>query len=55
MPYIFYGAKYWADLRKQIREMIRTGRAPAWTGDYVLFTDDPDEVVDFYRKKLQVL
>jgi hypothetical protein len=23
--------------------------------DYVLFTDDPDEVVAFYRKKLQVL
>jgi hypothetical protein len=23
--------------------------------DYMLFTDDPDEVVAFYRKKLQVL
>jgi len=23
--------------------------------DYVLFTDDPDEVVAFYRKTLQVL
>jgi hypothetical protein len=38
-----------------MREMIRTGRTPAWMGDYVLFSDDPDEVVAFYRKTLQVL
>jgi predicted Rossmann-fold nucleotide-binding protein len=55
VPYIFYGADYWSDLRKQVREMIRTGRAPAWMADYVLFSDDPDEVVAFYRKTLQVL
>lgn len=55
VPYIFYGAGFWSDLRKQIREMIRTGRSPAWMGDYVLFSDDPDEVVAFYRKTLQVL
>ncbi len=54
-PYIFYGAGYWGDLRKQFREMIRNGRAPAWMADYVLFSDDPDEVVAFYRKTLQVL
>ena len=55
VPYIFYGARYWSDLRKQFREMIRTGRTPAWMADYVLFTDDPDEVVAHYRKTLQVL
>jgi hypothetical protein len=55
VPYIFYGAGYWSDLRKQFRAMIRTGRTPAWMADYVLFTDDPDEVVAFYRKTLQVL
>ena len=55
VPYTFYGAGYWSDLRKQLREMIRTGRTPAWVADYVLFTDDPDEVVAFYRKTLQVL
>jgi predicted Rossmann-fold nucleotide-binding protein len=55
VPYIFYGARYWTDLRKQFREMIHTGRSPAWMADYVLFTDDPDEVVAFYRKTLQVL
>jgi predicted Rossmann-fold nucleotide-binding protein len=54
-PYIFYNAKFWGDLRKQIREMIRLKRAPAWMSDYILFTDDPDEVVAFYRKTLQVL
>lgn len=55
VPYVFYDAKFFADLRKQIREMIRTNRAPAWMLDYILFTDDPMEVVAFYRKKLQVL
>ena len=55
VPYVFFNASYWTDLRKQIAEMVRTKRAPAWMLDYVLFTDDPDEVVAFYRKKLQVL
>ena len=35
--------------------MITTKRAPAWMTDYLLFTDDSDEVVRFYRKTLQVL
>jgi predicted Rossmann-fold nucleotide-binding protein len=55
VPYVFFNAKFWGDLRKQINTMIRTKRAPAWMADYILFTDDPDEVVAFYRKKLQVL
>lgn len=55
VPYVFFNAKFWGDLRRQLRTMIQTKRAPAWIGDYVLFTDDPDEVVQFYRKKLQVL
>lgn len=55
VPYVFFNAKFWGDLRRQIREMIRTKRAPAWMADYILFTDDPAEVVAFYRKKLQVL
>jgi len=55
VPYVFFNARFWGDLRKQLREMIRTKRSPAWIADYVLFTDDPDEVVSFYRKKLQVL
>ncbi|HEY1848849.1 MAG TPA: LOG family protein, partial [Opitutaceae bacterium] len=55
VPYIFFNSEYWSDLRKQVKEMIRTGRAPAWIADYILFTDNPAEVVAFYRKKLQVL
>jgi len=55
VPFVFFNAKFWHDLRKQIQHMIRTKRAPAWMADYILFTDDPDEVIAFYRKKLQVL
>ncbi len=55
VPYVFFNAKFWGDLRRQLRTMIQTKRAPAWMSDYILFTDDPDEVVAFYRKKLQVL
>jgi len=52
---VFFNSKFWHDLRRQLRTMIATRRAPAWMADYILFTDDPDEVVSFYRKKLQVL
>jgi predicted Rossmann-fold nucleotide-binding protein len=55
VPYIFFNSKYWSDLRRLVREMIRSGRAPAWLADYILFTDNPADVVAFYRKKLQVL
>src|SRR5664279_2307718 len=55
VPYIFFNARFWADLRHQVNHMIATKRAPAWMADYILFTDDPDEVVAFYRKTLQVL
>lgn len=55
VPYVFFNARFWGDLRKQLRQMVVTKRAPAWILDYVLFTDDPDEVVSFYRQKLQVL
>jgi predicted Rossmann-fold nucleotide-binding protein len=55
VPYVFFNARFWGDLRRQVREMIRSKRAPAWIADYILFTDDPDEVLAFYRKKLQVL
>ncbi len=55
VPYVFFNSKFWDDLRRQVNQMIRDKRAPAWMSDYILFTDDPDEVVRFYRKKLQVL
>jgi predicted Rossmann-fold nucleotide-binding protein len=52
---VFFNAGFWGDLRRQLHTMIRERRAPAWMEDYILFTDDPDEVVAFYRRKLQVL
>ena len=55
VPYVFFNSKFWGDLRAQLDIMIKTKRAPAWIADYILFTDDPAEVVAFYRKKLQVL
>lgn len=55
VPYVFFNSAYWTDLRRQLRSMVNSKRTPAWMLDYVLFTDDPDEVVAFYRKTLQVL
>ncbi len=54
-PYVFYGSGFWGDLENQLEVMIKEKRAPAWMKDYVIFTDNPDEVVKFYRKTLQVL
>jgi len=54
-PYVFFGARFWRDLQNQFYTMIDQKRAPAWMRDYVLFTNDPDEVVRFYRKTLQVM
>ncbi len=55
IPYVFFNSAFWGDLRRQLQTMIQSKRAPGWMTDYILFTDDPDEVVEFYRRKLQVL
>ncbi len=55
VPYVFLDRAYFAPLRQQIQRMVQEKRAPAWMLDYILFTDDADEVLHFYRKKLQVL
>jgi len=55
VPFVFFNRRFFNDLRRQLREMVRTKRAPAWMSDYILFTDDPEEVLAFYRKKLRVL
>lgn len=54
-PYVFFGSGFWKDLEKQVNLMIQEKRAPAWMKDYILFSEDPDEVLRFYRKTLQVL
>lgn len=55
VPYVFLDRAYFAPLRQQLQLMVADKRAPAWMLDYVLFTDDADEVLQFYRRKLQVL
>jgi predicted Rossmann-fold nucleotide-binding protein len=52
---VFFNAKFWGDLRRQVNTMIKDKRAPAWMNDYILFTDDPAEVIAFYRRTLKVL
>ncbi len=54
-PFVFYGAGFWKDLQRQLRAMVKDKRMPAWMQDYTLFTEDPAEVVRFYRKTLQLL
>jgi len=55
IPFVFYSKIYWKELEAQIGQMIKDGRSPAWLADYILFSDDPKEVVQFFRKTLQVL
>lgn len=55
VPYVFYNAKYWRHLRRQIESIMNAGRAPKWMRNYILFTEDPQEVIEFYRKTLQVM
>jgi hypothetical protein len=55
MPYVFFSEEYWNDLRHQLQEMVRDGRAPRWIMDYVLFSNNPADVINFYRKTLQVV
>ena len=38
----------------QIEEMINRGRAPAWIQDNIVITDDPKDVIDAYRTRLQL-
>jgi predicted Rossmann-fold nucleotide-binding protein len=56
VPYVFFDSTFFADLRKPTagngphRSGLRRGCSTTSS-----FSDDPDEVVAFYRKKLQVL
>lgn len=57
-PLVFFGRHgddpYWDDLRRQFEVMVSEGRAPEWLLTHSLMTDDPDEVIDFYRKTLSL-
>ena len=55
IPFVFFSKSYFAELEAQIKKMIAEKRAPKWLGDYILFSEDPHEVVEFFRKTLQVI
>jgi predicted Rossmann-fold nucleotide-binding protein len=45
---------FWDGIRSQIATMVRQTRAPAWIEDHLVITDDPDRVIDVYRRQLQL-
>lgn len=57
-PVVFFGGSarglYWQQLGDQLRSIQAEGRGPAWLRENLLITDDPDAVIAFYRKVLQV-
>lgn len=57
-PLVFFGRHednpYWDDLHGQFEVMVQEQRAPEWLLTNSLFTDDPDEVIDFYRSTLEL-
>ena len=55
VPYVFFHPKYFNNLKSQFRLMVEKKRMPAWIEDYLLFSGDPAEIIDFYRKTLQIL
>jgi predicted Rossmann-fold nucleotide-binding protein len=48
------GGDFWNGIDDQINEMVRRGRAPAWIKDNIVITDNPKEVTDVYRQRLQL-
>ncbi len=57
-PLVFFGqhgdAPYWAKLKEQFDIMLLENRGPQWLKTHILLTNDPDEVVHFYRRTLEV-
>jgi predicted Rossmann-fold nucleotide-binding protein len=45
---------FWQGMRQQIATMVQHERAPAWIASHVVITDDPAEVIDTYRRQLQL-
>ncbi len=45
---------FWNGIDSQIHEMVDRGRAPAWIQDNIVISDDPQEVIDAYRTRLQL-
>lgn len=45
---------FWEGMRRQINTMVRQARAPHWIEEHILITDDPGQVIDAYRRRLQL-
>jgi predicted Rossmann-fold nucleotide-binding protein len=45
---------FWEGIDNQISEMIARGRAPDWIQDNIVITDDPKDVIEAYRSRLQL-
>lgn len=57
-PLVFFGRSredlYWSHLREQLNVIVEEKRGPAWLSTHVLMTDDPDEVISFYERVLEL-
>ncbi len=57
-PIVLFGREtadlYWRDLQSQMIRMVDAGRAPRWITDNLLVTDNPDDVIAFYQRILQI-
>jgi predicted Rossmann-fold nucleotide-binding protein len=57
-PLVFFGRSsedlYWSKLREQLNVIVEEKRGPAWLSTHVLMTDDPDEVISFYERVLEL-
>lgn len=55
VPYVFYHDTFWSSLESQLDQLVADGRMPAWMKAQLLFSGDPEEIINFYRKRLQIL
>jgi predicted Rossmann-fold nucleotide-binding protein len=57
-PLVFFGSAgdrlYWDDLKRQLDRIAESDRGPSWLRTNVLMTDDPDEVISFYERILEI-
>ena len=57
-PLVFFGSTenglYWDNLKHQLDEIVKSGRGPSWLETNVLMTDDPDQVISFYERILEI-
>jgi len=54
-PMVFFSDYFWSHLQEQVEHMVKTKRTPAWVAEYLLFSNNPEEIIQFYRTKLQIL